>query len=295
MSAVRSAHIDHGYQWELDGDPTVQRAYRFIKKRYGVSSKAFKVPLSLRVLLRMFAVLPGWPMPAAMSHDDRVFVTASLLATSGFLRGGEFLSSPGSSRQVLRGDQVFPVSEGSGNAVCVLISSPKARWWLKSERVLCFGSSMAPEADPAGWLAALRLLSPVSLGPSDPAFRLAGGATLTRSFMVSRTARLLSLAGIAVLDRLGAPVKVLASSWRAGGVQSAKEAGISDSLIMTLGRWSSTAWTNYAFCSADALVNASSDLWSAAVSPRPRSNDVLVVGEVRPSDFLDVRVDDLRF
>ena len=96
-----------------------------------------------------------------------------------------------------------------------------------------------------------------------------------------------------VCGRLGAPVKVLASSWRAGGVQSAKEAGLSDPLVMTLGRWSSSAWENYAFSSTDALCNASTDLWTAAVSGRSGSVDVVVVGEVRPADFLSVNVDDL--
>ena len=86
---------------------------------------------------------------------------------------------------------------------------------------------------------------------------------------------------------------MLASSWRAGGVQSAKEAGVSDAVTMTLGRWSSSAWTDYAFSSADALCEASTDLWSAAVASRPQAVEVLVVGETRPSDDLDVQIDDL--
>ena len=226
MSAVRSAHIDCGFVWDLDGNQTVYRAYRYIKRRYGVVSRAPKAPLSLKILLRFFDLIAGWPNPDAMSHDDRLFVTASILATLGFLRGGEFLSSPSSARPILRADQVVIGSEGGKSFVEVRIACPKARWWIQSESATCFATPDHPSTDPIHWLRAYRSLAPVHPTTGNAAFFRSSGETLSRNWMVSRTHDLLSRAGISIRDSLGNPVKVLASSWRAGGVQSARDAGL---------------------------------------------------------------------
>ena len=95
LSAIRSGQIDEGMIWSLEGNQKVARAVRYVRRRYGEPGRALKVPLSLSTLLAMFEFIPGWPFPQAMSHDARLFVTASVLATTGFLRGGEFLKSKG--------------------------------------------------------------------------------------------------------------------------------------------------------------------------------------------------------
>jgi hypothetical protein len=238
----------------------------------------------------------GWPIAKKMTHDDRLFVTASVIAATGFLRGGEFLSSPRSSRPVLRGEQVNLSFEGGKAAVTVSIAAPKARWWLKNEQAVCFSIPDHPFIDPVRWLQSYRSLSSIPLDEDGPAFVRSNGDTLSRNWMVARSASLMTITGIAVRDQLGNPVKVLASSWRAGGVQSARDAGLSDALIMSLGRWTSIAWTAYSFNSVSSLSEASRSMWAAAFAARPMERDDGVVAGTSPlaGAFAPDTVNDLK-
>ena len=55
----------------------------------------------------------------------------------------------------------------------------------------------------------------------------------------------------------GTTLPLKAASWRAGGVQTAAQAGLSESMIMFLGRWTSCAWRHY-------LIHTPVDIQSAA-------------------------------
>jgi hypothetical protein len=104
----------------------------------------------------------------------------------------------------------------------------------------------AHELDPLSLLAALRRRAPAGFDdPDGPAFFTVDGKVLSKVWMLARTSALLMAAGILLFDSLGRAVFLRASSWRCGGVESAKAAGISDSPIMTMGRWSSIAWLAY--------------------------------------------------
>ena len=153
-SGIRSASIDSGHPWLLDGDPTCARALRSVKRRYGCPEKALKVPLSFSLLIRIFNLLPGWPIARAMSHDDRLFVAASLIATAGFLRGGEFLHSVKSCRPVLLARAIALRSVEGRLCAVISIPSPKARWWSKSQDAVCFPPPELPDSpslSPALW------------------------------------------------------------------------------------------------------------------------------------------------
>jgi hypothetical protein len=83
---------------------------------------------------------------------------------------------------------------------------------------------------------------------------------------LARTRALLRAAGILLFDSLGRAVFLRASSWRCGGVESAKAAGISDSLIMTMGRWSSNAWLAYSSVASPLdFQGATAQMWAAAM------------------------------
>ena len=278
LAALRSAQIDQGYEWNLAGNVQVARAMRAAKRIYGVSGQALKVPISLATLLKMCRHLPGWPNPSCMSHDDRLFVCASCIAVLGFLRGGEFLSSPGSSRQLLRHTDVVVTVCGGHPCVSVNVQRPKARWWLLDSTVTCFDPGHECPLNPSVWLQHYRNLSAVTLDRRSAAFKLSSGAVVSKSWMLAKCATLLSKAGIAVIDTVGSLVPVRASSWRAGGVQSAKEAGISDALIQTMGRWASTAWFNYHFSTQRDIQRATQAMWTNTSHSRS-----LVVGSFSPS------------
>ena len=81
LSGIRSASIDRGFSWLLDGDPVCSRTLRSLKRRYGCPEKALKVPLSFSLLIRLFSLLPGWPRSQAMCHDDRLFVSACVFVS----------------------------------------------------------------------------------------------------------------------------------------------------------------------------------------------------------------------
>ena len=197
---------------------------RYVKRKYGVAGKALKVPISIGTLHKMSLQIPGWPTPTRMKHNDMVFVAASIIATIGFLRGGEFLFTESPGRPLLRH---CDVSIAGGNddpsTVSVCVAQLKARWWLQSVTVPCFDPGISCPVRPCFWLNAYRRLSLVALSASGPAFVLIDGSPLSKSWMLARTNALLLRAGIKLADETGRPVHAKASSWRAGG--SIGEAG----------------------------------------------------------------------
>ena len=237
--------------------------WRALKKLYPSRSKAKKFPISVSVLKAIFPLLKGWPVSVALSHNDRLFVTASLIGVFGFLQGGEFLHSKRSSRPVLRGRDITSVVIGDVSFLEVRIIQSKARWWIADEIARCFH---CPDQllNPVVWYDSYKALSIPLLKSTFPAFRLEDGRTLSRDWMVQHTSALLAKAGIIPLDKLGNKVSVLSSSWRAGGVKSAKDSGAHDTTIMSLGRWSSTAWEFYDFTSLNDLFKASEAMHSNA-------------------------------
>jgi hypothetical protein len=264
LAALRSSQLDSGFEWTISGNITVARTIRSMKRKYGVSGQALKVPISLRTLLRMCRNLRGWPKPADMSHNDRLFVAASLVAISGFLRGGEFLWSPRSGRPTLYHEDVTTSEIDGTAAVSIKVANPKSRWWLNSSVVTCFDADPSGRFLPSVWIGAYRQFSPVTLSKGKPAFRLADGSTLSKAWMLRRTSELLASSGVSYVDVDGRPVTVKASSWRSGGVMSAKEAGISDAITKALGRWSSSAFFNYMFSSHADLRRAAVSMWAAS-------------------------------
>ena len=101
MSAIRWAQINRGFVWDLQGSAIMERTWRVLKRRYPASPKALKFAVTFAVIQKILPQLPGWPNPALMSHNDRLFAAATVIGTSGFLRGGEFLAKPNSKRPVL--------------------------------------------------------------------------------------------------------------------------------------------------------------------------------------------------
>ena len=266
LSGIRFFQECYGFPWAPQGCPLVHRCLQFVKKKYGQPHAAKKLPISLSVICAMVKFIPLWPNLDRMEYNDLLFVTASVIGCLGFLRGGEFLSCSRSSRPVLTGGDLSLVLRTGTWAVRVSVAHPKARWWLSAEIVWCFCPHGFSLLDPVWLLRALRRFSPVPLGVVDAAFRLSSGATLSKAWMVKRTELLLAKAGIALLDGLGQPVNVKAASWRAGGVQTAKEAvpPVSSKLIRLMGRWASNAWESYNMVSVAELKSAFASMHAGA-------------------------------
>lgn len=262
MAGVRNASIMEGYGWALSKNEMVRRTIRFLKRKYPAQVKGKKVPVTVGVLGLILPLLPGWPDMARMSADDRVFASASVSAVAGFLRGGEFLSSPKSSRAIMKASDVSIRRVGNRMAQVLGVPQPKTRFWLKTESVPCFENTQDDTMCPVRLWQEYSARCP-GLKPSGPAFLLRGKA-LDRNYMVLRTTALMRLANIAFVDHRGDPMDVKAASWRSGAVCSAVKAGVSVPHIMALGRWTSSAWENYLLQTPLDLQGSANSMWAGA-------------------------------
>lgn len=271
LAGVHFAHVNNGHRWELQGSEMVRRTLRYIKRVCPVEDEYLKVPVSLGLLKRVLPLLSGWPSPDAMSHDDRLFVVASLVGVGCFLRGGEFLASPGSDRPILPMANFREVVVDEETVLVVRVPQPKTAWWLSTTDVPCFAPADAALAtfSPLLWWRAYTRLSPfvrsAAFSPSCAAFHDACGVPLSRTVMVSRTTCLMRQAGIAFVDSMGRKLVVRSASWRAGGVRSAKDAGVAEAEIRALGRWKSSAWVAYLLHTCLDLQGAARSMWRASV------------------------------
>jgi hypothetical protein len=275
--------------WSCDGSVMIRQVLRHMKKLYGVSGKGSKYAICMATLRRILPLLPGWPDAQAMSHDDVMFACASLIATCTFLRGGEFTTHNGSTREVLRGKDVRVSVFNGRETVITAIPRPKNAWWSPFVEARCFDSGEAGPFSPVLWLRNYRERSEVALTDEGPAFQTAGGLTLTRDFMVNKTNVLFELAGIFMLDEDGRSMPTKASSWRAGGARSATLAGLSGPMIMALGRWKSIAWGAYVAYSLSDLESAAQQMWSVSVTA---TTEAALPGGVVPQRFQDDAFDE---
>jgi hypothetical protein len=278
MAGVRHGQELEGFDWELSDNATVRSVLRWMRRRYPTRKMANKIAISTSVLKQILPHLPGWPNLAVMRHDDAVFATASVLATSAFLRGGEFLFEKGSDRPLLRRSNMDIRPVAGSTAVVIHVVQPKTSWWLDEVLIPCFANSAMVDFCPVAlWRNYLALFASPLL-PSSPAFVMQSGAPLSKVFMLSRTAELLATAGIRCLDGSGEVVRLVASSWRAGGVRSALDAGVPESRIMALGRWKTSAWMHYLIHSPLDFQGAAAKMWAVQAPLELRSGCLRVGG-----------------
>lgn len=271
LAGVQFEHVNNGFCWELRGSEMVRRMLRYIKRVCPVQEEYLKVPISIGLLKRILPLLPGWPCPDRMCHADRLFAAASLIGVGCFLRGGEFLASPNSYRPILPASSIREAMVGDETALVVRVPQPKTSWWLTAVDVPCFAPAEPALAvfSPLLWWRAYIRLSPfagsVAFSPECAAFHTASGVPLSRATMVGRTTRLMEQAGVAFVDSMGRKLAVRSASWRAGGVRSAKDAGVAEAEIRALGRWKSSAWVAYLLHTCLDLQGAARSMWRASV------------------------------
>jgi len=259
-AGVRDSSILEGHGWNMTGNEFVRRTMRFLHRKYPSKEKGQKVPVTVGVLHKILPLLGGWPDMASMSLPDQVFATASVTGVSGFLRGGEFLESKKSDRQILLACDVQVRKVGERDALVVAVRQPKTRPWLSTVSVPCFENVYDDT------FCVVRLWQEYSLRcpgftAKGPAFLLNGRA-LSRDYMVRRTTELMAKANISFVDHRGNPMAVKAASWRSGAVCSAVKAKVSVPHIMGLGRWTSEAWKNYLLQAPLDLQTSAWSMWS---------------------------------
>jgi hypothetical protein len=269
LSGVRDHQLSRGFPWTITSSERIRRTLRWIKRAFPCTPVASKFAITHQVLQAIFPLLPGWPNLHRMDHDDRAFAVASVTGTAGFLRGGEFLHTTSSTRPLLRlKDISHRIIEGR-SALVVSVPQPKTNWWVTIIDVPCYGSNKPQDPmDPTSLWDAYVNLSPAvrsaGLGRNGlPAFHFTDGAPLSREWMAKRTLALCQEAGVNMQGPNGTTLPLKAASWRAGGVVSAKQAGLSDSLIMFLGRWTSCAWRHYLLHTPVDVQGAAQRMWAS--------------------------------
>lgn len=269
LAAVKYTQHNLGHAWHLDKNESIRRTIRTVKRRFPSITKGVKMPITLGILRKILPLLPGWPL--TMSHEDHMFATASIIAVTCFLRGGEFLTHTKSDRAVLRFSNIMVRTIKDIETLVVAVTQPKTRWWMVSVDVPAFGACTGPFNPTTRWKDYIQqspMLKACKAHPdSTPAFHFANGRPLTRDYMAKRTLLMLKQANIETVDSTGAACTVLAASWRAGAVRSAWDANISETLIMELGRWRSNAWQHYLLLSSLDLRQAGDKMWSNTRCP----------------------------
>jgi hypothetical protein len=276
-----------GLPWTLGGSEVLRRTTRYLKRMFPVKQGVPKLPVSVQLIRAIFPLLRGWPVLGDMEEDDRVFAVATVIAVAGFLRGGEFLASP--TRALLPYAGVKVVQHAGQWALEVEVPQPKAMFWLESQTVLCFATD--DDFCPLRLWEAYVALAPRKFSAKSAAFRTANGRPLARAFMVGRTADLVGQLGVSFQDAKGAKMAIKASSWRAGAVRSALDAGVPEPYIMAMGRWKSQAWINYVVDRGLDLRQTAHAMWAPSQS-RPPTKSGAVVEMFVPASALTRKDDD---
>ena len=286
MGAVKSSQLARGEPWTLDRDPMVRRVVIALKKKWGMPSKAKTAAMSLKVIWALAQRIPGFPRAAAMSHDDRLWLFASVLGCLGLLRGGEFLVSAKQSRPVLKGKEIVIEEMVAGKmAVIVRVPKPKARWWEPHMPVTIFGLPGTP-LDVVRLCKDYRELSLVALRPLDPALRRSNGDALSKSWMFAETERKLFNASMLFRDELGRAMRIGAKAWRYGGSASHDAAAVAPKVKQAHGRWLTSAVLCYApVPQSEDFLQATELIWNDVI--RDKVSSVGMGVGVTPSDVMD--------
>ena len=137
LAAVQYAQCLEGWAWNVPHYGFVRNSLHWVRRSFPCDPKGLKFAVTFSILRRLLALLPGWPFLPSMSHDDRLFATASWIAVGSFFRGGEFLSSPGSRRDTLLRSAVSVQMRDGVPLLVSAVPQPKATCWLPTVDVRC--------------------------------------------------------------------------------------------------------------------------------------------------------------
>lgn len=233
LSAVRYAQIALGL-----GDPgmggmaQLEYVVKGMKRLSPSQSQRKRLPITPPVLGRMkqaWASLPD-------QRDTAMLWAAATLCFFGFLRSGEIVVPSDSSfcqDRHLSFEDIRVDSHAAPQFLEVRIKESKTDPFRKGVTIVIgrTGGELCPVAAVLGYMAAR--------GPAaGPLFHFSDGRALTRARFVAAVRVALTRAGVDAKGYSG-------HSFRIGAATTAAQRGMQDSLIKTLGRWESSAYTIY--------------------------------------------------
>jgi len=225
LSAIRSLHVDLGL-----GDPTADRLV--LKRTMTGMRKLHARPVTQKLPLTVGLLDTFKSHLDLHSHDDRVLWAALCLGVHALLRTAELVPRAKTDQIPIRNADVTLDGDCLRLAIPFSKNDPMGRG-----TVLRLFATNGP-ACPIKAVHSLITNSPFTRAQNASLFQLASGAPLTRTPLVSTIKSLVAKAG---LD----PAAFAGHSMRRGGATSFAIAGVPDTVIRNMGRWSSFTYQSY--------------------------------------------------
>ena len=244
LSAVRFTQISAGLaDPTLSSFPRLTYVMRGIRKKTPQHTRPKRLPITPDILRKIYAI---WATPP-VTFDKRMLWAACCLGFFGFMRAGEFTCTT-TADHTLRTSDISIDSREDPQVLTVLLRHSKtdpfgAGVHLHLGRT---GETLCPVSAMLGYLA----MRPGSLGPL---FIFENGTPLSKTLLIRYLRDALQKAGVSTDNYTG-------HSFRIGAASAAAQAGLSDSLIQSLGRWKSSAFTTYIRTPVEQLVSVSARL-----------------------------------
>ena len=243
LFSSRPTRSDHA---RFHGLPRLRLVQNGVRRERTFSGSA-PLPVTPPLLRRLRP--PGLRQPATASHDELLLWAAATLCFFGFFRAGE-ITVP----SVTAYDPAVHLSWGD---VTISDDGRVLRVFLKRSKTDQYGRGVevfiGSTADDLCPVKATRSYVTRRGVQSGPFFCLAGGEPLTKARFVALVRTSLAQAGVPIGGYSG-------HSFRIGAATTAAQAGIPDSVIQALGRWSSPAFLRYIRTPRSHLAQYSSSL-----------------------------------
>ena len=252
LCAVRHLQIMRGFaDPSLSPFPRLELTLKGIRRVGVVSPRPKRLPITPGLLRR---ILAAWSVPQP-SHDRRMLWAAFCLGFFGFLRAGEFTcpSRAAFSPAMLEVSDIAVDSHSNPTRMQVRLKCSKTDPFGAGIvlHLGCTGDGLCPVGAMLGYLA-VRGVEPGFL------FLFEDGTPLSRPRLCLELRQALQAAGVCTEGFSG-------HSFRIGAATAAARAGLSDSLIQTLGRWKSAAFLEYIRLNRAVLTGVSAQLAGAVV------------------------------
>lgn len=260
LSSLSSLHEELGFRNLLEDKPLVNRCWKGIK-RFAGASKMIRRPITTDILARMKSLLND-------SFASVAFFAAASLATYGLLRMGEFTTHTTSAKNSnpfkLLTLQQLKLMKEDGSEISIL--SPLLFHQVTNMSILLRTSKTDPfrktvtvrigHAVPVQAMLTYLRVHPVLVQAQPnlnaPLFvsSLSSLQPLTRDIVIKVTRHLLSGLGLDEKEFFG-------HSFRKGGATSLSKAGVAESVIQLVGRWTSDCYKLYIVTPIETLLDAS--------------------------------------
>ena len=236
LSGLRSYHVDLGLPVVAFSDELLERVMRGIKRDHAEPDRRERTPLTRDHLLRILRKLH---LPSYTSHTLKAAFT---LAFAGFLRVGKFtyqtadLELGPHFRNWFLTKSSIKISRDRSH-MSVYLPASKTDPFRHGVEII-----VAATGDEAGAVRAMDefLRADPHRSPLAPLFVAdrARSTAFTREYVVNKLRALAMAAGLGAATWNG-------HSFRRGAATWAAEAGIAESQIQALGRWTSSAYKSY--------------------------------------------------